>query len=206
MAATIYNIFDTSLPKAWSERGMYEFGWDIVPEFAPKLIEVLFVTTSEILSKAKTKDHPVVLKYTKANKEMAAAAIVQFFDNEEDPTKPGNWNLSWTFDEADIPENAQIIDGADSNVFVYFRAVAGSKFSMEYDAADVINALNISILTEIKKWLDENCKDKDGEVVGFSLDNVMQARVTTEGGIKVFAIEPAGEIKMLIKDDASIEK
>lgn len=204
MATTMYNIFDTSLPKAWSERGMYEFGWDIVPEFAPKLIEVLFVTTSEILANAKTKDHPVVLKYTKPNKEMAAAAIVQFFDNEEDPTKPGNWNLSWTFDEADIPENAQIIDGADSNVFVYFRAVAGQKFSMEYDAADVINALNISILTEIKKWLDENAKEND--VIGFTLDNVMQARVAVEGGIKVFAIEPAGEVKMLIKDDAAIEK
>lgn len=201
---TIYNIFDTSLPKAWSERGMYEFGWDIVPEFCPKLLEVVFVTTSEILASAKTKDHPVVVKYTKPNKEMAAAAIVQFFPNDEDPTKPGNWNLSWTFDEADIPENAQIIDGSDSNVFVYFRAVAGSKFSMEYDAADVINALNVSVLTELKKWLDENSKEND--VIGITIENVFQARVAVEGGIKVFAIEPAGEVKMLIKDDAAIEK
>ena len=44
------------------------------------------------------------------------------------------------------------------------------------------------------------------EEVSIEQDGVFQARVAIEGGEKVFAIEPAGEIKMLIKDDTSIEK
>jgi len=199
-----YNIYDTSLPSSWSEMMMYEFEWDLRPEFVPKVLEVIFTATAEILSAAKLADRPVAVVYKKANKEMVAAAILQFFANEDDNTKPGNWNLSWTFNEADIPENTQIIEGTDPNVYVYFRAVAASKFNMEYDALDVINTLNVMTLAQVKKWLDENAKETDE--VTISLDNVFQARVAVEGGVKVFAIEPAAEIKMLIKDDAAIEK
>jgi hypothetical protein len=54
------------------------------------------------------------------------------------------------------------------------------------------------------KWLDENAK-MDEEVT-IEQDGVFQARVGIEAGQKVFSLEPAGEIKMLIKDDASVEK
>ena len=199
-----YNIYDTSLLGSLSEEMMYNYQWDIRPEFCPKVMECIFVATSEILTSAKLIDKPVAVVYRKANKELAAAAIVQFFPNQDDPTKPGNWSLVWTFDEADIPENASIIEGTDSNVLVYYKAIAGNKFNIEYDASDVINVLNVAILSGIKKWLDENAKEN--EEVSVSLENVFQARVAVENGIKVFAIEPAGEIKMLIKDDAAIEK
>ena len=201
---TTYNIYDTSMPSALNEICLYEYSWDIRPEFAPKMLECIFITTSEILSSAKLMDKPVALVYRKPNKEMVAAAIVQFFPNNDDPSKPGNWSLVWTFNESDIPENANIMEGTDNNVYVYYRAVAGSKFNFEYDGTDVINLLNVLCLGEVKKWLDENAKEND--IVCMNLDNVFQARVSVENGIKVFAIEPAGEIKMLIKDDASIEK
>lgn len=201
---TTYSIFDTSMPKSWSEEMMYEFEWDLRPEFLPKILECIFIATSEVLSSAKIIDKPVALVYRKANKEVVAAAIVQFFPNDEDPTKPGNWSLVWTFDEKDIPENAQIIEGTDPNVYVYFRAVAGSRFSFEYDALDVINVLNIASIGAVKKWLDENAKEND--IICVEIENVFQARVAVEGGVKIFAIEPAGEVKMLIKDDAAIEK
>lgn len=201
---TTYNVIDTSLPNAWSEKMAYQYNWDITPIFAPKIIEVVFTATAEVLASAKLIDKPVALAYREANKQLIAAAIVQFFPNTDDPSKPGNWSLVWTFNESDIPENAQVIEGTDPNVYVYYRAVAGAKFNMEYDAPDVINALNISVLTEIKKWLDENAKENDEVVI--SQDGIFEARVAVEGGIKVFAIEPAAEIKMIIKDDAAIEK
>lgn len=202
--STNYSIYDTSMPNNWSEMMMYEFEWDLRPEFAAKVLDLIFTATAEILASAKLRDKPVTLVYRKANKEIVAAATVQFFANEEDPTKPGNWSLVWTFNASDIPENAQIIEGTDSNVYVYYKAVAGSKFNFEYDGTDVINTLNVITLAEVKKWLDENAKEND-EVI-LTEDNVFQARVAVEGGVKVFALEPIGEIKMIIKDDASIEK
>ena len=60
------------------------------------------------------------------------------------------------------------------------------------------------LLQQIYKWLDENAKE--GEEVIVEQDGIFQARVAVENGEKVFAIEPAGEVKMLIKDDAAIEK
>jgi hypothetical protein len=62
----------------------------------------------------------------------------------------------------------------------------------------------IYALTTLKKWLDENAKEN--VEVSVELDGFFQARVAVENGEKVFAIEPDGEIKNLIKDDAAIEK
>ena len=59
-------------------------------------------------------------------------------------------------------------------------------------------------LEEIKKYLDENAKE--GETVGVKLDGIFQARVAIENGIKVFALEADGLIKVLVKDDEAIAK
>jgi len=56
----------------------------------------------------------------------------------------------------------------------------------------------------LRRWLDENAKEN--EVVSIEQDGVFEARVAVENGEKVFAIEPAGEVKIIIKDDAAIEK
>ena len=52
------------------------------------------------------------------------------------------------------------------------------------------------------RW-DDNASDV--EETGVKLEGVVQFRVVVEDGEKVFAIEPEGEIKQLIKDDSSIE-
>ena len=59
-------------------------------------------------------------------------------------------------------------------------------------------------LVQLHKWLDENAKEDMVESI--ELDGVFTARVGVEDGVKVFSIEPHGEIKNLIKDDAAIEK
>jgi hypothetical protein len=75
---------------------------------------------------------------------------------------------------------------------------------MRFDTPESIVVLPVFAFDQIHKWLDENAKE--GEEVSIELDGTFQARVAIEGGEKVFAIEPAGEIKMLIKDDTAIEK
>ena len=62
----------------------------------------------------------------------------------------------------------------------------------------------VFMFEQLKKWLDENAAEN--EIVTIELDGVFQARVSVEGGEKVFAFEADGEIKNLIKDDAAIEK
>ena len=197
------NIFDTSLPENWSKHLYEEFVYDISGKYIDKIIDVLFTATAEILNNAKSKEKPVAMIYEKLNKELVAAAIVQYFENE-DPSQPGNYTLVWTFDRADIPENSTIITIDNINTHSYFEGVSTSKYNFKHFSSNTIPSLYITTLAEIKKWLDENAKES--EEVTIELPGVMEATVAVEGGVKVFALNAAGEIKMLIKDDSSIEK
>ena len=199
----MFTLFDTNLPANYSKYLYEEMRADLAPEHTDKIIDVTFTASAEFLNIVKKKDKPAVLKFESLKNVFAAAAIVQYFEND-DKKKPGNWNLFFTFDEKDVPENSQVYSITDPQLHPYFRSCAGEKYHFTYNNPETIINLPVAVFEQLKKWLDENAKE--GEEVGVELDGVFQARVGIEGGEKVFAIEPAGEIKVLIKDDAAIEK
>lgn len=196
-------LFDTQLPQMYSKGLFEEKCLDLAPEHTDKMFDVLFTGASNILNQAKSQEKPTALTFRTVTGTLIAAAIVQFFANE-DSNNPGNWSLVWTFDETDIPENALKIDFSDVQTHSYFIAAAGQKYGIKFqDTGSLVNCITY-VLIQLKKWLDENAKERSE--VGVEMDGVFQARVAVENGEKVFAIEPAGEIKNLIKDDAAIEK
>ena len=196
-------LFDTQMPQMYSKALFEEKCTDLAPEHTGKMLDVVFTGTANLLNQAKSKDKATVFTFRKINGDLIAAAMVRFFENE-DTNNPGNWSLVWTFDDADIPEGALVIDLSDSQTHSYFRAVAGEKYGMRFeDTAAMTDCLTYALI-HVKKWLDENAKE--GTEVSLEFDGFFQARVAIENGEKVFAIEPDGEIKNLIKDDAAIEK
>lgn len=196
-------LMESTLPDNYSKALFEERNYDLAPEHTNKFAYVLFVGAANLLNLAKSKERPTSLEFVNIDDTLAGAAIVQFFPNE-DPSKPGNWSLVWTFDFADIPENAKRISIKDPDTHSYFRSIAGDKFGFRFRDTGAIVITLTDLLVHIRKWLDENAKD--GDEVVLEDEGVFQARVAVEGGQKVFALEPAGEIKMLIKDDAAIEK
>lgn len=196
-------LFETNLPAMYS-KGLYEEKCsDLAPEHMDKMFDVIFTGTANLLSQAKSKDKATAFTFRKIDGSLIAAAVVQYFENE-DKKNPGNWSLVWTFDEADIPENSLLIDFSDTQTHSYFRAVAGEKYGMRFEGvAELVDCL-VYALSTLKKWLDENAKEN--AETSIELDGFFQARVAVENGEKIFAIEPDGEIKNLIKDDAAIEK
>lgn len=196
-------LFDTNLPAMYSKGLFEEKCSDLAPEHMDKMFDVIFTGVANLLNQAKSKDHPTAFTFRNIDSSLVAAALVQFFPNE-DESKPGNWSLVWTFDETDIPENALKIDFSDTQTHSYFRAVAGEKYGMRFeDVSSLVDCLTYALI-QLKKWLDENAKE--GAEVSVELDAIFQARVSVENGEKVFAVEADGEIKNLIKDDAAIEK
>ena len=195
-------LFDTQMPQMYSKALFEEKCTDLAPEHTGKMLDVVFTGTANLLNQAKSKEKATVFTFRKINGDLIAAAMVRFFENE-DTNNPGNWSLVWTFDDADIPEGALVIDLSDSQTHSYFRAVAGEKYGMRFeDTAAMTDCLTYALI-HVKKWLDENAKE--GAEVSLEFDGFFQARVAIENGEKVFAIEPDGEIKNLIKDDAAIE-
>ena len=194
---------DSTLPQNFSKCLFEEKNYDLAAEHTDKFSYVLFTAVSNLLNGAKSKERPTSFEFETIDGNLVAAAICQYFPNE-DPEKPGNWSLVWTFDKADIPENCNRISLKDPQTHSYFRSIAGDKYGIRFKTPESLVSLMTIILEQIHKWLDENAKEN--EEVSIEQDAVFQARVAVEGGQKVFALEPAGEIKMLIKDDAAIEK
>lgn len=196
-------LFETTLPQNYSKGLFEEKNYDLAAEHTDKFCYVAFTAVSNLLNGAKSKDRPVSFEFNTIDGKVVAAAIVQYFPNE-DASKPGNWSLVWTFDEADIPDGTNRISLKDPQTHSYFRAVAGDKYGIRFKDPACLTTLVTYLFEQIRKWLDENADES--KEVSVEMDAVFQARVAVENAQKVFALEPAGEIKMLIKDDAAIEK
>ena len=197
-------IHDSAITDEFS-KGLYEEkGYDLAGQHMEKITYVAFVAVAKILNSAKSKERPTTYELKSYSGKLSAVAICQYFPNE-DETKPGNWSLTRSFNEEDIPINANrisILTNDESHKV--FMLVAGHKYGIKFhDKASIVTLMTYAI-DKIYKWLDENATPD--EEVCVEQDGVFQARVAVENGEKVFSIEPAGEIKMLIKDDASIEK
>lgn len=195
---------DTQLPGMYSDALFHEKYLDLAPEHMDKMFDVLFTGSANLLKNAKSTDRPAAFVVRNDVKVFVAAGIVQYFENADDSNNPGNWSLVWTFDESDIPENSLVVDFDDVQTHSYFIACAGEKYGIQYNNEASLVDLLVYALQQLKKWLDQNVKE--GTETLIEQDGVFQARAVVENGEKVFALEPAGEIKNLIKDDTAIEK
>lgn len=196
-------LLETSLPAMWSKGLAEEKAFDLAPEFMSYMTKTLFIGVSGVLSANRNTKEPVAFVIDRLDGKIVAAAVLQLFENE-DKKNPGNWNLFWTFDEADIPENAKRFSLKDPLTHSFFISPAANVCNIEFKTEAALVILMTYTVEQIYKWLDENAKAD--EEVTVEQDGVFQARVGVENGQKVFSIEPAGEIKMLIKNDTSIEK
>ena len=196
-------MFETTLPQNYSKGLFEEKSYDLAPEHTDKISYTAFTGVSQLLAEQKSKERPTAYIMSRMDGKIVAAAICQYFESEDKDT-PGNWSLVWTFDETDIPDNALKISISDVNSHPYFRAIAGDKWGMKFKDQACIIILITYFFEQLYKWLDGNAAE-DEEVI-IVQESVFQARVVVDNGQKVFAIEPLGEIKMMIKDDKAIEK
>ena len=192
----------TNLPHNISH-GLYnEKGYDVAETHIDKLYYTLFYAVANALKDNKSKDTPTSFMITEVSGKPIAAATVEYFDGKGD--NPGNWSLVWTFNPDEVPANATKLDLQNDLTHSYFRVIAGDKYGMKfYDRTSIVTLMTYS-LEQLYKWLDENAKE--GSIIDIELESVFTASVEVVDGKKVFAVEPAGEIKTLIKDDSAIEK
>jgi hypothetical protein len=195
-------LSETSMPQNYSKGLLEDKNYDIAPDHTGKFGYILFHGVASLLAANKDKNKPVAFILDRVDGKVTAVAVVQYFDN--DKNNPGNWNLVWSFDENDVPADAKKIFLKDPNSHPFFVSVAANRYNMEFKTAPALIDLLTYFMEILYKWLDENAKAD--EEVTIEQDGVFQARVGVENGEKVFAVEPAGEVKMIIKDDAAIEK
>lgn len=193
---------ETSMPEMFSKGLFEEYSKDVAPQHTDKCCDILFNGATMVLGAAKSKDHPVAFTINKLDDSVIVAGIIRYFPSK-DKNNPGSWNIAWTFNAEDIPEDAQIIKLKDAQTHSYFRGYAGEKYGMQFkDEGNLITTLTY-VPTTIKKWLNENAKES--EEISIEQDGVWKARVAVENGEKVFAIEVTGETTAKAKEDIALE-
>ena len=185
----------------WSDKLYQEHQFNMDGAHFDKCAYTAFVATTDLLNKVKTKEKPNSLIFEKLNNVFLCAATVEFIPGENG--EPGNWTLSWTFDENDLPANTNKIYFNDVRSFSYFKSASITKWGMNFKTDSNLVILILETLDQIKNWLDQNAKE--GEEVSLEIPDICQARVIIENGVKIFSLEAEGPVKMGIKDDASLE-
>lgn len=188
----------TNLPHNISHGLYHEKGYDLAETHVDKIFYTMFYGVSNLLKDNKSMEKPTTFVINEVNGKPIAGATVEFFKDSN------NWSLTWTIEPENIPADSNKLDLQNDLTHSYFRTIAGEKWGMRFhDRTALITMLTYSI-EQLYKWLDENAKE--GSVVEIELDGVFKASVEVKDGKKVFAVEPMGEVKTMIKDDSGIEK
>lgn len=195
-------LMETSIPDIYSRGLDDEKCFTIGSNHTDKIATVLFTGVSECLKTLKSKDKPVVFKFTDLKNDLIALACVSYHANE-DESKPGNWSYIWSFYEEDAPENALVVNIKDAQTHTFFVSTAGNKYNMAFESDGALIELMSYLLKTIKKYLIDNANDVEETAV--ELEGVFQARAIRENDEVVCAIEVIGETKAMIKSDDAIE-
>lgn len=193
---------NSSIPQSYST-GLYsEMNYNVAKDHAWKVLDMMVNGVTEILRDIKSKQQPVAFTFTRGE-DFVLGAYVQFFENEDDPSNPGNWTYAWTFNKEDIPENARVVTAYDPMFSVYFRNYGQTKFEFYPKTIESQGDTFGYMAHTIRKWLDENAAENDKVVL--ELEGVVEFAVAVEDGEKVFACELDGEVKQRVKGTGDSE-
>lgn len=194
-------LMETTLPEIYQRIVDEEANQIVDASQTSKIADVAFTGVSNCLSNMKLKEKPIAFVFEELNGNFDAGAVVKFHDGGNDAGD--NWSYVWTFNQEDIPEDAKVIKMADLPAHQYFNAVSGEKYRFSIKDFCIVD-LYTKFFKVLSAWLDENAsKDEEVSIV---LDGVFEARVVVDGEEIIKSIEPSGEMKTLIKNDAAIEK
>lgn len=196
-------LTETSIPQNFSSAIFNDLNYDLSPVFVPSLADIIFISIAQALGDRKRKDQPTSILIKKANTNFIAGATIVYMPNEDDASKPGSWNYSWTWNKEDIPANSNVIDIKDPDIYSYFKTTAYNKYTAAFDNQIAVVDMTRYLLETISKWLEDNASE--AEEVGVEMEGVFEASVAVEDGQVVKSLVPKGEIKELIKDDSKIE-
>lgn len=197
----IMNLMNTSIPSLLS-KGLYDDkGYDIGDNVTDRLAKTYFRGVSFALKEMKSKDYPIAYVFEELNGDMHAAAIIRYFPSE-DPSMPGHWNYSWTFNKEDIPKDAKIVTSSDIEPHQKIRNEA-SNYLFGFKNETAIGEIGNYFFKVLSQWLQDNAKPD--EEVGVQLEGVFIARCDIEDNEVAKGLELIGETKQIIKDDQDIE-
>lgn len=181
-------------------------GLDVTTSEAEWFVKVLCMGMTNFLKTVKNQTTPMALMVNDLKGNMLLGAYVAFIPAENsEEVAAGSWNYVWTFNREDIPAEAQLYALTDNSVVQVVSETGYNMVRMAFSSPTFVNKLAIDFANLLIDTLDQNAPATEGEEWAIELDGYFNASVAVEDGKKIFAVEPIGELKVKIKDDAANE-
>lgn len=196
---------ESSIPEDFS-RAMAKQSSLIGAAYVDYIAKTLFVGVSKCLAASKDKSIPKAVVFRGIDSTFLAAAKIEYVKNEDDPANPsaGQWSYVWTTDTDDIKDCQTIDVVANALIMPFFTEAASSLYNMKFADSATCIVMMTTMVEMIINWVKENTKE--GDTSTLELDGVFKAMGEVEDGKIQVAIIPAGEMKVLIKDDSAIQE
>lgn len=181
-------------------------GWDVVGEDSVWWFKTAMSGITDYLNTVKNRATPavVLVQDLKGNKIIFACVEYVPADNPDEDAE-GSWVYYWSWKTEDIPENATIYTVDQEQVQKVILQRGYDLCKMTVPSLSYVGQLTMYMFNIIHDTLDQQAVEEGGTWV-LEFDGFFEASVTVQNGEKIYSFEPKGEMKMLIKDDASSEK
>lgn len=192
----------TSIPETFKAEFDSMYNVEVLPKEVLVAYKGLFLAIGDFLRGVKKKKAKTCLVVSDIAGDFIMAGVVEY-NESEDKESQDNWNFYFTFNEEDIK------DATNKHVSTEtpFKVVLGKRLaenSLKISESEYIDPMVCMLCNKISSFLDQNAKkDEEVELV---LDEIFIATVAIEDDKPVKSLLPGGEVKYLIKDDASTEK
>ena len=176
------------------------------PSNVHRVAKVIFHGISSCLGSMKNVSIPKAIVVRSIDHSFLAGAKVEYIPNKDDKNNPaaGRWDYIWTTFEDDL-KGADCIDIAVNSIVASFLQSSGADlFSMKFNDSATAIYMATLMIEMIIEWVKENTTEV--EPASLVLDGVFKATGAIEDGKVVVGIVPAGEMKVLIKDDNAIQE
>ena len=181
-------------------------GWNLTHDECVVWMKVAVAGITDAVNQFKSKEYPVVVLVQDLKGNKIIFACSQYIKaDDEDETAQGSWTYFWSYDMADIPEDAKIYTLDQDFVQQIIAKRGHDMVNMVMTNLPFVAQLCVYMFNLIKDALDQKAVE-DGSSLTFRLDGYFEASVEVNNGVKKFSFMPMGEMKMLIKDDAASEK
>lgn len=185
----------------------YDYNLDVfnVHKLYTGLFHGISCALGAINAESKDKTAKSISFYTISG-EFIAAAKIEYIINDDNPSDPsaGQWNYSWSFYEEDTEDSKNFDFAKEDKIIASVINSTANVANLGYNEQIHASVTSVFLIEYLKKWLSENALEKD--ITTLELDGVFTATSTIVDGKVEMGLTPAGEMKVLIKNDAAIQQ
>lgn len=199
------NFKETTIPEDYS-KALENHALLCGPSNVARVTKVIFHGISSYLGSVKNMSVPKSVVIRSIDHSFLAGAKVEYIPNKDDKNNPaaGRWDYTWTTFEEDLKGTDSVDIAANSIVASFLQTSGAELFSMKFNDSATAIYMATLIVEMIIEWIKENTTEV--ESASLVLDGVFKATGAIEDGKVVVGIVPAGEMKVLIKDDNAIQE